>query len=198
MDAEYIQQLNTLISDIVRKCTCEVCNRPNFTAIRSYPFPRPCNHAHGSFLNLSDLELVQVWKSVWNIPGEVETALKCIIDSYTNYGIVIPTPEMCIAHAHMIMRINTLLPQIHGKSVFRKMITHRTISAAEWILISYQLTIAPTLDVLALVDRVEAGRLAGMEMEELWIMESYEHSKYIQWLPREILEDVEHLLIPTI
>lgn len=161
---------------IVRRCTCQVCHAYSPFAIVLYPMMVLCMHVNKTRTQPpTDEERLEVWNTVWVNPPTGGWR----------------TPEMCLAFHRIYTTMNRVeYGSVPTMTLMQRMLSTKYITPDEWENIAGDITHVNASDIFLRVNKLENAR----EIEEQWHMNSIIFDKYIQWLPREMVEDVTELL----
>lgn len=199
--ANLANEVKSVIVNIVRECTCDVCGYVSSIAIRDYPMSVECVECTNKLAKqLTEDECVRVWVDCCKLSSDLDTSLSKMIKAAPEMCSLphIAKAEMMVALMYMVLRVNrSTNATIEQKCELYKMVKKLPeITYLEWMRMSYFMKTDGLIWLnarTAKIVEVNDARLRSNKLVDIWILESHIFESYIQWFPREILEDVDSM-----
>lgn len=199
-----ISLVRNAIVALVRKCECVKCLNISRYAVVNYPLPVTCM-CDGSnvYARMSDEDCVQLWlthmcNGQFNLPQGVDRLTTFIQQVRPLEGVDVPKVFIILSYMIGALRSNSHVMDIIRFSAL-SVINWQTITYQEWLRFVSRvryLSHDDTIKALDWIQRLDHARQSVNVLEEEWEMSIPDYTSVIQWLPKEMLTDVNEMLFP--
>lgn len=147
--------------------------------------------------DLTEEQYIDIWRSSqWFRPLRLNVLVNNAIRMFGHYGSWF-TPEMCVVIIYMKVLVHDRITEENKNTLYSLWRSTNHITSREWIEIAKEIhSLGDSWFPVNMhkLYNLNKSRERVLALEEEWVLSSYICDNVIQWLPREMLEDVVALL----
>lgn len=181
---EFVSKLRERVLQIVKECTCEICCYIDPCFLIEYPFKKTghvCVHIHNP---PTDEECLNTWCK------RLSTKTFDVL-AYHLYKIM----PSCVDKAIAVMYCAYECVENHDLYTYTVagIMMWTTLTSEEWMNARCELSTIGAPTILRLL-KLHEKRVMVNEIRELWYLDTPRYDTMIQWMPNELIDDLELFL----
>lgn len=145
---------------------------------------------------MTDDEIIDLWRNTWGISYPLSTVVRDVTSFAAGYGPKWYTPGMCVVIIYMKVLVQKNTRRVNRSKLYEALILLERITFREWIAVAKEIGEKKNAwfpEGLKKLEMVNKYRELIEVLDEEWILTSYVFDSAIQWMPKELVEDVVEL-----